>query len=858
MNKRLTIAFLAASTLILAGCQSTGGTTSSKNSTTSTCGDNQPDYTGAFASGVIDYTGYTATQKAELLGSMEGFAMKHNLAGIPIYDDAGYEQFSSRVQLPTTTYIPNYGFGVGDGSLNVNANMGNGSPISSSDTHPTYFHSYATEDTGTFNYWNSTGQDVAGKNGMITASYFGVKMNDAKDGYAWRGELSSTDDPIMLDSTGKAVAYTSGASSRFWRVKVKTGKDETTGTVYRYSCAPTSKYYSTYNDRKIVLEDYLTPFKAMLDNGLTRASGLIGDSTGFAGAQEYLYSSEGKRDWSNVGIQLNETEQSIDFTFVQPQTRYYARYNLSSGLYSPIPADFLTAIGGAKNFGTIGSGSDYTKNLDNLLSCGPYNVTYWEQGKETIYAKNANYFRSGEIKYDGFTEVVFSGTSAGNDAYKAYEQGQLDEVSIPTSKISAHKGDANVYKTLGSTTIKINANSCTKSEWEYYFGVNGKEYKHSSTKNYWNVKPIMANKDFLDGVYFCIDRAKLAEITGRNPALGYLSDAYMIDPDNNIAYRDTAAGKAALADYTNVDANGYSASMASTLFKSAMESLACSGDYEKGDTITLTFWFRRQETIDDIGATLKGFIENTFNQACPDYKLVIDEKVAGSDYTAAYTKMEQGDYDFAEGAISGNVLNPLEFMNVICNDSLSQGFTCNWGERTDVVNLKDPLIYDGKAWSYDALYTAANGAAIVNQGNNVEPISAGDKSAVNSTDSSLVDLQFAIPGLTNDKGDALISYDPKTFWVMAGADNGGKTSNYYNDLSSGLGKTISCVLYDTEVDLTISKSTLASLVKSLAEKDGFTADSVVIYAGFTCTYGQVSKLKTVKLTVPLSQIGITL
>ena len=123
MNKRLTIAFLAASTLILAGCQSTGGTTSSKNSTTSTCGDNQPDYTGAFASGVIDYTGYTATQKAELLGSMEGFAMKHNLAGIPIYDDAGYEQFSSRVQLPTTTYIPNYGFGVGDGSLNVNANM---------------------------------------------------------------------------------------------------------------------------------------------------------------------------------------------------------------------------------------------------------------------------------------------------------------------------------------------------------------------------------------------------------------------------------------------------------------------------------------------------------------------------------------------------------------------------------------------------------------------------------------------------------------------------------------------------------------------------------------------------------------
>lgn len=849
--------------LLLAACDDPKPSSTSSNTGTDTSSSN-PTIDGVLASGIYNFQGADVQTKADLLAKMEGYAMDHHLAGIPLYDDSGYTLFTPRITLASEDYIPNYGFGVGESSLNPTGNMANGRPIASSTLYPNYFQSSALQDTGTFNYWDSQGEDVSGKNGMITASYFGVTMNDTKDGFVWRGELASVDRPIMLDENGNEVAYTAGATSRFWRVPVYTVDDEAaTGRKFRYSISDNaSASVKEFDNRGIKLEDYITPFKAMLDNAMVRASGLITDSSGFAGASDYLYANPNSRNWDDVGIQLNEEKQSIDFEFVSPQTQFYAMYNLGSGLYSPIPQEYLDTIKtnttvGAKRFGVYGGSSEPTKNVDNLLSAGPYVVDSWELGKSCVYSRNENYHRASDIKFEGYVETVYKNEEM---VWQDFVAGKLDDVVLPSNHVE--EGTTGQYAELahptdGTTTLKINVNSCTEEEWEYYFGVNGTMNKHAAS-NYWDVKPIMSNDKFLDGVFFSIDRATLASTMGRKPALGYLSEAYKIDPETDLSYRDTDQAKAVLDEYASVDPNGHDQEIAIGLFQSALEEEIAKGNYESGDVISLKFLWRYQETIDKIGTQLKGYIETTFNQAAQSYgiQLEIDNQVAGPNYTDCYSKMDVGEYDFAEGAISGNVLNPIEFMSVICTNSRSQGFTTNWGEITNKVSAVNPITYgtddaSGKPllWSYDALYTAANGAAIVRQGVDIKPIDSG--SGLVSGNNSII--SFTVPAITDENGDDLISYETSYVWLMF--SSGGALSEYYYDLSSTFaGKKPD--VFGTSLEYAIPTSTLQGYVDAMEQQISKEIDGVVVYAGVNCSYSGVSKTVQAVNNMPLDTLGL--
>ena len=83
-----------------------------------------------------------------------------------------------------------------------------------------------------------------------------------------------------------------------------------------------------------------------------------------------------------------------------------------------------------------------------------------------------------------------------------------------------------------------------------------------------------------------------------------------------------------------------------------------------------------------------------------------------------------GQYDIGFGSISGNELNPLDFVSVLSSDPVISGeFTLNWGTNTNNPDA-DILVYNGMRWSYDALWQAANGAAVVVDGAN-SPVLAG-------------------------------------------------------------------------------------------------------------------------------------
>lgn len=93
--------------------------------------------------------------------------------------------------------------------------------------------------------------------------------------------------------------------------------------------------------------------------------------------------------------------------------------------------------------------------------------------------------------------------------------------------------------------------------------------------------------------------------------------------------------------------------------------------------------------------------------------------------------MKSGTYDMAFGAVSGNSLNPLNFAEVLKSDN-SSGFTLNWGPDTSKVT--NEIVYDGKVWSFDGLWQAADSAAILSEAGQVAKLenasTGGEKDGV--------------------------------------------------------------------------------------------------------------------------------
>jgi hypothetical protein len=677
--------------------------------------------------------------------------MDNFLTGIPLYDSGSNVLYNERLTIPSDTYIANFGFGVGYGTINADLA---GETVSA---YARYFHQYETNDPSSYNYLNSQDSVTADMYDMFALGYYGTKLNDTSDNYEWFNQLA-TERPIALNADSNGLATK-------WRVKLH--YDDSS---YVYNTLSSVSDLAAFKGTQIHLEDYLTPFKLALNNKWARSTDFASSSSGFAGVQAYIDGlDEGKSDWSNVGIQINETEGALDFTFVTPKTAFYAMYDLSSSLYSPIPEAFVTALGGASYYGIYddtGVGGTGFTGVDSVLSVGAYVPEKVESGSQIIFKKNSTSPVSSLFHFDGYKYWIWEGAATdATYAYQRYYEGKLDSVSIPSAYIQTETSNPDRRVTKGDTVWKLQTNACTQTQWDAYFGENGSIAQGST----WEVKPIMSNKNFLNGVYYAIDRPNLAKKLGRNAAQGFLSDSYMSDPENAIAYRNSDAGKAVLAD-RSPETLGYDTTKATTLFQTAVAQEVASGGLTAGTaasptTITLQLMYQTASQVSDEGVTVKGYIEGVFDSAFPDgdYKLVLNT-YAGAVWSDVYYKACMlGQFDFAFGSISGNTLDPLSFMEVIKSNNTS-GFTLSWGADTNAVS--STIVYDNKYWSYDSLWAAGNAGAIVIDGVNSPAFSAeasefdipvADLTATNTAE---VQLDYYVSDLVQITIDEATWYNP--------------------------------------------------------------------------------------------------
>ncbi|MDD6250718.1 MAG: ABC transporter substrate-binding protein [Bacillales bacterium] len=761
-----------------------------------------------YANGIQSFSAESNEEKTDILGTLEAYAVRNGMTGISLFENGGYVMYNPRVKLGTENYIPGYGFGtLAEGS--ITADLAN-------ETNPDwkrYYHSSDASDPGTANYLNDNGSQVADYYGYMGASFFTTFMNETKDGYDWVPELAKELPVAVNEVNGQATK---------WKFEVKTGASD--GLKYNTNSTKRAKY----NNRLVAPEDYITPFKLLLtqSNDLFRGSEMAGATSGaIKGAKSYYDASKSgfnEEAWKKVGLGITEEGGKTYFNveFTTPLTQFYAMYYIASNLYMPVPQEFIDEVTVA-NY--LGYNADKTETpIDNSLSLGAYTLEAWETDKHVVYKKNPNYvFASTKYQIPGVKVSILKAAASDETAViKEFIANNLDASGIPQTMLEDYKNDPRTRKTTGDSNFKLNVNACSQETWEYLFGENGVVAQTPKAK-YWQVKPYLGNSHFIKALSLSIDRNTFADARGSIPSVDWLSSNYMSDPVNGISYSTTQAHKDAVAGLLRDTDNGYSLDLARDYFRVAISELEAEGKLTPGTTANPTVlpleiaWMYPQHEK-NYHNEIKQYFEAAFNDVSVTggkYKLEVSFWVGSAWKDVYYKKMMLGQFDLGFGSISGNALNPLDFCNVLSSDqSISGGFTLNWGLDTNNPDA-DALVYNGARWSFDALYTAANSVAIVNDGVYVPAVTFVDEVTTKNADgtiTSTLTVKANAEGVDFLAYNSLISNDDWTVYEALGAaavatvDNGDGTFTVTITVSAALvekyGESFFYeVLYITEV-----------------------------------------------------------
>ncbi len=707
--KKTTLLILVGSVFALAAC---GGGTSKTSTPSGDVGTSSEVVTAEKANGAYTYVYEDNAERANILGKLEKYAVENNLTGLTLYQSGGYVMYDPAVKKGTNNYIVGYGFGIlGEGEIT--------SPMSAEKNQDWqyYYHTYQSSDDATIAYMNSQGSTVGDNQAYVAASYYDIKMNEDADGYEWSNCLA-TERPQAVDmneTTKRAKTF---------RFHVKTGSDLKYNTL--------SEKYSKYNGQEVQLEDYITPYKIYYTKAyqLQRSSENLDGTGSIAGSADYYKASANgfnEDAWENIGIKSGTDDKGgyLEFTFNQACTSFYAMYYLSSSMFAPVPEKFIEDIGGGDfatgvaQWGNFSSDKTLTPG-DNWLSTGPYTIEKWESGQQIVFKKNPYYDDDNGKRYKipGIHVNILKAASSDSHAViNEFLAGKLHVSGIPTDMLDQYKSDSRTTKTNGGSTYKLNLNTCTQEQWHELFGTDGQN-------DAWECEPAMANKNFVAGLNYAINRKEIAEKAGANPSGDYFGDAYLSDPENGITYNSTQAHKDAVASMREgTDEYGYSYTLAQASFKKACEELIDAGTYEKGDTIRVQVAWMAASQEKEEHAWVKDYWEKAFDSCGGGLYLEIDFWAVSTSYMEVYEKMMAGKFDIGFGSISGNSYDPLNFLEVLKSDN-SSGYTLNWGCDTNVCDGSS-IIYDGKSWSFDALWTAADKGAYVVDGENASMYSFG-------------------------------------------------------------------------------------------------------------------------------------
>lgn len=757
-TKFLATILALASTMALVSCKSndtvkTTPTTSSNSSHTEDPDDTKGDgewyeedekhvseeIKGAYNSGAsgVFFSDATAAEKASVIGDVESWAKKNHILGIPLFGDGGWLLYSTRVQSPLNKeYVANYGFGILREGKITSALDATQEP---NEDYRYFLHNSMSDADGKLNPYDTNNSTASGLLDYVRGSLYSQRL--VKDGnggykaqYEWYHSLAIGEpEPLDYDEESKTATT--------WKVKVKTGANSGLKFKTMSKAVINGKEITSFNDKPVTVDDYIWGYRVQL-NGKNQYSYAPQYAKRFNGGEAYysntantiVGSTEDDAAWANVGIKKIDDE-TIQITLKSAETA--TNFKLEVGVDICNEDFWKTVTGyGTSGFNPLAYGTSSTDGeltpADTLLSCGPYTLKTYSAGtgsdNEIVFVRNDDWVDTKNENNDKYQIYQIPGivikinkaygeASGPETLYQDFKAGKVDSASIPAARKNEYsRNSPEVYVTGNSTITALQVNSCTTDRWNKIFGKEGSNWKNQNDYSYdeakanaYTIKPVMSNSDFLDGLYFSIDRATLADSLMVGLSSDWVGEAYLVDIDSGISYSSTAAHKRAVADWAP-DTYGYNKGVAQQKFESAMDQLVSEGKYvagteEKPTQITIALQIARESQRANWATKVKSYIEEAFNSVenKKGFNLTVELPTAPDKVGDVYGILASGCYDLCWGGINGGQADTLALFGCWLDDWVL-GLQMGCGVSPNTVT--DDIHFRGYSFSAKAIFYA--------------------------------------------------------------------------------------------------------------------------------------------------------
>ncbi|MFU8792702.1 MAG: peptide ABC transporter substrate-binding protein [Acholeplasmataceae bacterium] len=657
------------------------------------------EYNFKFADAELRHTFFAAAER-HLLLTMQ--------AGVPLFANAGFVLYSSRMQLASEESLPVLGFGVIFSTMSAD----DSTVLMDDDTignagEYTYRSSLA-QNPDTLHHWiytDATSSDVIT---LFTGALYSYQFNDAKDGYVLAPSLAAAD-PVPLNSevldSGKEVSKT-------WRISIR---DDIT---WAYNANTDTSSFPAGHEN-ITAHDFINTYKLAIDQGWFRAT--AGGGHFWANSQEIVNAKAYRDfvsgvtteevDWADVGMKVID-DYTFEFEFVSNMSQWNVKYWLGSFVMSPINLHLYEALGGAENENNL-----YGTSPETTAYTGQFVLDVFEQDKILRYSKNPDFVDADLYFYTHYSYVVIEDAEI---RFQEFLAGKLDGIGLPTPRYDSFKNHPGLKRVPGATTFRLMINGLGTVEAQREQFPDGSHVP----------EPLLANLNFKRAMFFAVDRQFLAEeVLKTSQTQMYLfTDAYLVEAESGVPFRATPQGDTVSVGLSP-STNGFNFDAAQALYKQALDELIASGDYAPGTAANPTvidlslYIFSGSEAQVLFGEYMKTAYEAAFNDTDRHIKVTITP-IPRQFPGIYFDYMMTGEFDLAIGGISGSTLDASSFLDTYTSDNRS-GFTLNWGIDTNIPEIE--VTYTNaegvtltEIWSFNAIMAALNGDAYVVDGQEAE------------------------------------------------------------------------------------------------------------------------------------------
>jgi ABC-type oligopeptide transport system substrate-binding subunit len=748
------------------------------------------------------------------MAAAEDYLMHNMYGGIPLFASGSFNLYSSRLQLPVDEYVAVMGYGTSFATMSEDDSTVKMDDGEFGEVGEYTYRTTVGANPGTFNQWlydTSTDSDLMG---VYMDALYTYVFNADKSGYEVVGSMASGD-PVPVDSeileSGKEVATT-------WEVTVRDDLE------WYFHPDTDADFLATNPDATIDANDFIDTFKIAVDESWFRAiSGggdFLAETSKIKNMQAYI---DGTVGWDEVGLSVKEGDDlTLVFEFENDMSDWNVRYWLSSFVQSPINVEMYNYYQAKVDAGDLDS-NPFGTSETTVAYHGAYYVSYYESGKVVRMEENPN-FHSPDMYF--FTGYTFSVITDATTIFNEFIAGKLEATGLPTPEVENYENDPRLRKVPGATTYRIM--------------INGLETLEAAQELFpdvtWEPEPILANQYFKQAMFFALDRQTLAEdlLKVRTTNMYYFSNAYLVDAELGVPYRQTEQGMSVGADLSP-DTWGYNFDAATNYFKAALDEVLAAGFYADAadataaDPYVITIELNNYADSESWDLAC-GYIKTAFEDAFQDddRNIKVEVEIYTKDFPAIYYDyMMIGEFDLSVGGISGSTLDAASFLDTYSSDNRS-GFTLNWGIDTSVAEIEVRYEYAGEVyrelWAYDAICSALNGEVFLIDGQEADVPAANDISYTPTTVDFTIseynnvayqDITYTIEWYSIDD-DAYYDLDGYTNITPDGAEVTvtGLDPYYYGYVSDG------SVLYQGDYQITINY-----VYASDTEKTGSTTSS---------------------------------